>query len=174
MIGIAGADEKCEWLLNELKFDAALNYKSPSFKEELAAATPDFVDVYWDNVGGALLDAMLERAAKNARFVLCGANSEYNPERKQTVGVQNLAHAIAQRITLKGMLILDHKANFPRAREEMSRWIEEGKIKSRVAMVRGGLKEVEAGHAMMYRGDHIGKALLEVKPLSEESSAELA
>ncbi|KAI1140550.1 hypothetical protein F5Y05DRAFT_378805 [Hypoxylon sp. FL0543] len=168
VVGIAGSDEKCAWLRNDLGFDAALNYKSPSFREDLKAATPDFVDVYWDNVGGELLDAVLERAAKYARFVLCGAISGYNSETKQTVGVRNLIHAITQRVTLKGLLIFDHEAEIPRARAELSRWIEEGKLKSRVTVVRGGLREVEAGIAMLYSGGNIGKTILEVKPLDDE------
>lgn len=168
VVGIAGTDEKCAWLRDDMGFDAALNYKSPSFKEELAAATPDFVDMYWDNVGGELLDAVLERAAKGARFVLCGAISGYNSETKQTAGVRNLTYAITQRVTLKGFIVFDHLAGIPRAREEISRWIEEGKLKSRVTIVRGGLKEVEAGIAMLYRGGNIGKTLLEVKSPGDE------
>ncbi|KAI1075490.1 NAD(P)-binding protein [Whalleya microplaca] len=168
VVGIAGTDEKCAWIKDDLKFDAALNYKSPSFREELASATPDFVDIYWDNVGGELLDAVLYRAAKYARFVLCGAISGYNSETKQTAGVRNLTYAITQRVTLKGLLIFDHLAEVPRAREELSRWIEEGKLKSRVTLVRGGLREVDAGIAMLYSGGNIGKALLEVKPPGDE------
>ncbi|KAI1771220.1 NADP-dependent leukotriene B4 12-hydroxydehydrogenase [Hypoxylon cercidicola] len=124
--------------------------------------------MYWDNVGGELLGAMLERAAKCARFVLCGAIIGYNSETKQMVGVCNLTYAVTQRVTLKGLLILDHLAGIPRVREELSRLTEEGKLKSRVTMGRGGLKKVEVGIAMLFSGGNIGKALLEVKPPSDE------
>ncbi|KAI1124978.1 NAD(P)-binding protein [Nemania abortiva] len=167
VIGITGTEDKCAWLRDELKFDVALNYKSPLFEEDLEAATPDFVDVYWDNVGGDLLDMVLERAAKFSRFVLCGAISGYNSTSKRTAGVHNLVHAITQRVTLKGLIIYDHLAEIPQARKELSRWITEGKLKSHVTIVRGGLKEVEAGIAMLFRGENIGKALLEVKAPNE-------
>ncbi|KAI1761170.1 hypothetical protein GGR53DRAFT_469613 [Hypoxylon sp. FL1150] len=115
-------DEKRAWLMNDLKFDAALNYKSQSVKEEeLAAATPHR---HWR--------AQLQRQADNVR-------------------VRNLHYAIAQRATLKGLIIFDHMAESPRVREEISRKIE-GKLKSRMTMVRGGLKADEAGLVIKYDG----------------------
>lgn len=167
VVGITSTDEKCAWLKEELGFDAALNYRSPDFEAELEAATPNFVDVYWDGVGGALLDAVLVRAAKFSRFVLCGAISGYNSTNKQTTGVRNLTHAVVQRVKLEGLIIFDHLAGIPHARAELGRWLEEGRLKSRETIIRGGLGQVEAGIAMLFRGGNIGKALLEVKAPSD-------
>lgn len=90
VVGITSSEEKCTWLVDQLGFDAAVNYNSPSFVEDLSAATPNEIDVYWDNVGGQILEAALSRAAKFSRFLLCGGIGEYNTPHEERVGTKHI------------------------------------------------------------------------------------
>lgn len=90
VVGITSSEEKCTWLVDQLGFDAAVSHNSPSFIEDLSAATPDEIDVYWDNVGGRILEAALSRAAKFSRFVLCGGIGEYNTPHEERVGTKHI------------------------------------------------------------------------------------
>lgn len=143
VVGIAGSDEKCEWLRSELGFDAALNYKKESFRKDLAEATPDFIDVYWDNVGGEILEAALNRAKFRARFVMCGSISGYNAAGKETAGIRNLSQVVAQRIRMEGFIVFDFASDYPRASEEIAQWLAEGKIKRKETIVKGGIEKAE-------------------------------
>lgn len=175
VVGIAGTDEKCRWLTEELGFDAAVNYKSATFAKDLAAATPDFVDVYWDNVGGAVLDAVLPRAAQRARFVMCGSISGYNNPGKGAAGggVRNLWALTAQRVRMEGFIIFDYASEFAAARAEIAQWLAEGKIKRKETVIKGGLQEADKAILKLFDGSNMGKLLVEVKPFEVGGSSKL-
>ncbi|TGJ82446.1 hypothetical protein E0Z10_g6325 [Xylaria hypoxylon] len=172
VIGIAGSDDKCEWLINELGFDVALNYKKDSFKKDLAAATPDYIDVYWDNVGGEILEAALSRAKKNARFVMCGSISGYNGS-KDGKGIRNLSIVVAQRIRMEGFIVFDFAEDYPLARKEIAGWLAEGKLKRKEMIVKGGLEKAEYAIKNLFEGNNTGKLLVEIKSPNEVRGAKL-
>lgn len=173
VVGIAGSDDKCEWLVKELGFDAALNYKSESFKKDFEAATPDFIDVFWDNVGGEILEIALGRAKQHARFVMCGAISGYNTEGKETQGIRNLFHIIAQRIRMEGFIVFDYVSDFPRAKKEIAEWLSQGKLKRKETIVTGGLEKAEFAIRDLFEGKNTGKLLVEVKSPEQVRGAKL-
>ncbi|KAI0862266.1 hypothetical protein F4860DRAFT_122389 [Xylaria cubensis] len=173
VVGIAGSDEKCAWLKNELGFDEALNYKKESFKKDLEKATPDFVDVYWDNVGGEILEAALNRAKFRSRFVMCGSISGYNEPGKESKGIRNLFHVVAQRIHMEGFIVFDFQDDYPKAREELGQWLAEGKIKRKETIVKGGIEKAEFAIRDLFEGKNTGKLLVEVKSLDEVRGAKL-
>lgn len=163
VIGLTGSDQKCDWLRNEVGFDVALNYKSPTFVQDLEAATPDEVDVYWDNIGGKLLDTMLIRAAKKSRFVICGGISEYNIPPEQRWGVRNIIELGKKRMRMEGFVVLDHAQEMPQVRAELFKWVEQGKLKVFNHILKGGIKEAENALVKMFEGENCGKLSLEVK-----------
>ncbi|KAI6080863.1 NAD(P)-binding protein, partial [Hypoxylon rubiginosum] len=163
VVGIAGTDEKCEMLTRELGFDVALNYKSPTFKEDFVKATPNFIDVYWDNVGGEILEMALDQAALNSRFVMCGSISGYNNEGHKSAGIRNLFRLTLQRVRMEGFVIIDFMHELPEARETLGLWIAEGKIKRKETIVKGGLKMAEHAIGDLFTGKNTGKLLVELK-----------
>ncbi|KAI8628131.1 hypothetical protein F5Y19DRAFT_476930 [Xylariaceae sp. FL1651] len=173
VVGIAGSDDKCAWLTKELGFDAALNYKSASFKNDLEAATPDFVDVYWDNVGGEILEQALNRAKLRARFIMCGSISGYNQPGKQSTGIRNLFHVVSQRIRMEGFIVFDFAEDYPRARKEIASWLEQGKLKRKETIVKGGLEKADTAIRDLFEGKNTGKLLVEVKSPDEVRGAKL-
>lgn len=177
VVGIAGGADKCRWLREELGYDDAVDYKAPDFRQRLRAATPDHVNVYFDNVGGEVLDAVLMRAAKGARFVMCGSISGYNdlgkgkdkdaanaPPRR---GIQNLYNVVTQRIRMEGFIVFDYAAEYAAAREEIGAWIADGRLKRKETVVKGGLQEAEKSISLLFEGKNTGKLLVEVKPYEE-------
>ncbi|KAI9430994.1 hypothetical protein H4582DRAFT_1340254 [Lactarius indigo] len=124
VIGIAGSDDKCRWLKEELKIKA-LNYKSPTFQDEFKDAV-GYLDVFFDNVGGEILDLALTRLNKGARITFCGAISQYNaPEPK---GVSTYMNILFQRAKFEGFIVTDYADRFPEAFTHLSKWISEGRI----------------------------------------------
>jgi NADPH-dependent curcumin reductase CurA len=128
VIGIAGTDAKCRWV-ESLGADVCLNYKSSSFKDDLVAATPDFADVYFDNVGGEILDLMFSRMAKFGRIAACGAISNYNNSADKTIGLKNWFEVISMRIEVKGFIVLDYLSHFQEVTEIFQQAIKDGKLK---------------------------------------------
>lgn len=167
VVGIAGSDEKVQWLKEELGFDDALNYKDPDFKKKFKEATPKFIDVFWDNVGGEQLNMALGRAAKFARFVMCGGISQYNTRKLQ--GPPNIINVIPQRVKMQGFIVFDHTADFPKARKELAQWMSEGKLRRQETIVKGGLRSAEQALVDLYKGVNKGKLLVEVKNPDERS-----
>ncbi|KAG7134340.1 putative NADP-dependent oxidoreductase YfmJ like protein [Verticillium longisporum] len=161
VIGIAGSDDKCKWLTDDLGFDVAINYKDPDFRKKFKEATPNFVDVYFDNVGGAVLEAALDRAKEHARFVICGAISQYNTS--TPAGPRNYTQIITMRIKMQGFIVLDFAKEFPQARKELAQWLDEGKIKRKDTIVQGGLKVAEQALVDLYNGINTGKMIVEIK-----------
>lgn len=127
VIGIAGSDEKCEWV-KSLGADVCLNYKSSSFAADLRKATPDYVNVYFDNVGGEILDLMLTRMARNGRIAACGAISNYNSSGDAITGLKNWFEVITMRLEIKGFIVLDFADKFGQDLETFKKAISEGKL----------------------------------------------
>ncbi|EWC46183.1 hypothetical protein DRE_04561 [Drechslerella stenobrocha 248] len=165
VIGIAGGKDKCDFLTSSLGFDAAVDYKDPNWRQRLRELTPKYIDVYFDNVGGDILDACLARAAKDSRFVICGAISQYNAATPK--GPANILNVISQRITLKGFIVMDYADRYDEARKVLAKWLTEGKLQRKEHIVTGGLEKAPAALVDLYAGGNTGKMLVEIAPLSE-------
>ncbi|KAH0529292.1 hypothetical protein TsFJ059_004059 [Trichoderma semiorbis] len=168
VVGIAGSADKCKRLVEELGFDVALNYKDADFKEKFKEATPKYIDVYFDNVGGEILNMCLARAKEHARFVMCGGISQYNSANPE--GPSNISRVISMRIKMQGFIVFDHIKDYGKARQELSQWVSEGKIKKTEHILPGGLQVAEQGLVDLYKGSNTGKLLVEVKNPKENPS----
>ena len=159
-IGIAGGKEKCDFLVRELGFDAAIDYKSEDVKKALKQHCPQGVDVYFDNVGGEILDIVLTQLARNARIVICGAISQYN----STTGVRgpaNYMSLLVNRASMTGMVVFDYAARYGEAMREMAQWIAAGKLKTREDIVEG-LETFPETLLKLFKGENTGKLVLKV------------
>ncbi|KAK0725459.1 hypothetical protein B0H67DRAFT_481832 [Lasiosphaeris hirsuta] len=161
VIGTAGSEEKVGWLKEELGLDVALNYKDPDFQKKFKEATPDLIDVFFDNVGGEQLDMALARANKFSRFVICGGISQYNKTEPQ--GPKNFLNVITQRIHIEGFIVLDYATEFGTALEQLAQWLAEGKIQRKETIVKGGIKAAEEALVSLFTGQNTGKLMIEVK-----------
>ncbi|KAK4098727.1 NAD(P)-binding protein [Parathielavia hyrcaniae] len=168
VVGTAGSEEKCRWLTEELGLDVALNYKDPDFKEKFRAATPNYIDVFFDNVGGEQLEMAMGRANKFARFVMCGGISQYNAETKSGP-TRNFFNIISQRIKMQGFIVFDYVDEYGPALKQLAQWLGEGKIKRKETIVRGGVAAAEEAFQQLFRGGNIGKLMVEVKNPEEVS-----
>jgi NADPH-dependent curcumin reductase len=160
VIGIAGGAEKCRRLLEEYGFDGAVDYKNDKVGKKLRELCPNGIDIFFDNVGGEILDAALARLAMRGRVVLCGAISRYN-DAAQAPGPKNYVNLLSQRGRMEGFIVLDY---FPRAAEAaaaISRWMKEGRFKDRVD-VQEGLENAPATLARLFSGENRGKQLLRI------------
>lgn len=158
-IGIAGGAEKCGWLTDELGLDAAIDYKSEDLAARLAALTPDRVDVYFDNVGGEILDAVLPRLALRARVVFCGAISQYNAT-SSWAGPRNYRELLYNRASVTGMIVGDLVDRWPEGRKKLAEWVGEGAIKAREQVVAGEIEDFPATMLRLFRGENVGKLVL--------------
>lgn len=165
VLGIAGSDDKCTWL-RELGFDDALNYKDKDFAAKFRKATKPLIDVFFDNVGGEVLDLALSRAKEHARFVMCGGISQYNSRDVQ--GPKNYLMIVAMRIRMEGFVVFDFAKDYPRALKELSQWLGEGKIQRKETIVKGGLGKAEQALVELYKGVNTGKLLVQVKDGGDE------
>ncbi len=159
VVGIAGSAEKCAWLVDELGFDHAINYRDEDVGARLRETCPDGIDVYFDNVGGAILDACLANLAMRARVVLCGAISQYNEDRP--VGPRNYLQLIVKRARMEGFLILDYLDRFPEAQMRMAGWVMEGRIQHREHVV-DGLEHAGEALNLLFSGGNTGKVVVAV------------
>ncbi|KIW42830.1 uncharacterized protein PV06_06341 [Exophiala oligosperma] len=171
VLGIAGSEDKCRWLIEELGFDGALNYKDKEFPKKFRDATKNLIDVYFDNVGGEILDMALGRAKPHARFVMCGGISQYNTSKPQ--GPKNYLMIISMRIRMEGFIVFDYEKEYPRALQDLSQWLSEGKIKRKETVVKGGLVKAEEALRDLYNGINTGKLMVEVKPVTTKINASL-
>jgi NADPH-dependent curcumin reductase CurA len=158
-VGIAGGPEKCAYL-QELGYDAAIDYKATDVAEALREHCPKGIDVYFDNVGGAILDAALARLAMRARVIICGAISQYNAT-GTIVGPSNYLSLLVNRASMTGMIVFDYAARYPEAIAEMAGWMAAGKLTSKEHIVRG-LDTVPATLNKLFSGENQGKLILEV------------
>ncbi|KAJ5449938.1 NADP-dependent oxidoreductase YfmJ [Penicillium daleae] len=171
VVGLAGSREKCDFLVRELGFDAAINYKDADWRKQLKEATPEYIDVFFDNTGGEILDACLARAARDARFVICGAISQYNAAKPQ--GPASFMTVISQRVTMKGFIVFDYAKKYPTALQELASWLSQGKLKRKEHIVPGGIEGAPQALVDLYKGVNTGKMMVEVAPVSEALNAKL-
>jgi len=162
-IGVAGGPEKCRLLREEFGFDGAVDYKSENLTARLKELCPKGIDVFFDNVGGEVLDAALALLAMRARVVICGAISSYNDARPAT-GPKNYLNLIVKRARMEGFLVLDHMARAGEAGAAIAQWMKEGKFKDRVD-VQQGLENAPATLLRLFKGENRGKQLLQIAPL---------
>ena len=160
VIGIAGTDDKCKWLTDDLGFDAAVNYKSRPILDSLKAVCPNGIDVYFDNVGGEILDAALALINLRARIVLCGLISQYNLK-EPAPGPYNFGNILTRRGRLEGFIVLDYAKRFPEALPELRRWMSDGRLKYRVDVVEG-LENAPEAINRLFDGSNIGKLVVQV------------
>ncbi|KJK49576.1 NADP-dependent oxidoreductase [Lentzea aerocolonigenes] len=160
VIGSAGSPEKVKYLTEELGFDAAFNYKDGPVAEQLAAAAPNGIDVYFDNVGGEHLEAAIDSLNINGRITMCGAISQYNADKKPT-GPSNMIQILAKRLTLRGMLVGDHKALQQQFVQEVGAWIASGELKYSETTIEGGARQAPAAFLGLLRGENTGKMLVQ-------------
>ena len=159
-VGIAGGERKCSWLVDELGFDAAIDYKGGDVRKGLKEECPDGIDVYWDNVGGEILDAALARLATRARVVLCGAISMYN-EDSPPPGPSNYINLLGRRARMEGFLVFDYFDRIPEAMAELVPLVQSGKLRWRED-IRDGLDSAPAALRDLFTGENDGKLLVRV------------
>ncbi len=160
VVGTAGTDEKCAWVKDELGFDDCINYKTEDVGARLDAACPKGIDVYFDNVGGEILQLALARLRQGARIALCGGISGYN-ELDPPPGPNNLMNLILNRARMEGFLVLDYVSRFPEAMAQMGAWLAEGKVNNRATVVDGLENTVEA-FQRLFDGGNTGKLIVRV------------
>ena len=157
VVGSAGSAAKVQWLWDVAGVDEALNYKeAASLIEELGRLCPDGIDVYFENVGGAHLEAALEHMNPFGRLALCGMISQYN---QAAPGPSNLTHAVRKRLTLQGFIVSDHPDRQPQFHADMTAWIQAGKLKWEETIV-DGLENTPKAFIGLFTGDNIGKMLV--------------
>ena len=157
-VGTAGSEEKCRYLVEELGFDAALNYKSDTFYQQLREVTPDRIDVIFDNVGGPLLDTLIRRLGMRGRIVVCGATSQYNND--VIYGPSNYLALATMRARMEGFIIFDYEDRYAEAREEMIGWMKTGQLKFRENILDGGIADYPGILHRLYEGENIGKMMM--------------
>lgn len=160
-VGIAGSEEKCEWITGELGFASAINYKrTEDLGAEIARRCPDGVDIFFDNVGGETLNTALSFINVGARVVICGAISTYN-DTEPAPGPQNYIHLLVKRARMEGFIILDHQDRYPSMLLELASWLAAGRIRHREHIIRG-LENAPAALNRLWDGTHRGKLMIEV------------
>ncbi|MGE0132182.1 MAG: NADP-dependent oxidoreductase [Blastocatellales bacterium] len=160
VVGIAGSDEKCKWIVDELGFDAAINYKTENIREGLKRTCPNGIDIYFENVGGETLDAVLAMINLRARISVCGMISQYNAT-APTPGPYNLINILSRRAKMQGFIVTDYMPRASEAIPELIKWYMEGKLKYRVDVVEG-LKEAPRALNKLFDGSNQGKLIIKV------------
>ena len=156
-VGIAGGADKCRWLVEEVGFDAAIDYKSADLRAELKAHAPDGVDVFFDNVGGATLEAALNRLSHGARIVLCGAVSQYNDTPR---GPANYMQLLVARASMTGFVIFDYADRYPEGIAQLAKWLDSGELQSHDQIERGDIGDFPATLLKLFGGGNTGKLIL--------------
>ena len=159
-VGIAGGPEKCDYVVRELGFDACVDYKAGDVKKQLRQHAPAGVDVYFDNVGGDILDAVLTQIRRNARIVICGAISQYN-NTTPIKGPSNYLSLLVNRARMEGMVVFDWAPRYGEAVKQMGEWLREGRLKSREDIV-DGIEHFPETLLKLFTGENVGKLLLRV------------
>lgn len=158
-VGIAGGPDKCRFVVEQLGFDACLDYKAGNLREALEAATPQGIDVYFDNVGGEILDTVLPRMNNFARLPLCGLISQYNAT--EAYGVKNFRVILVRRIKVQGFIVFDFAERHAAARTDLALWLAEGKLRHHETVAEG-LRAAPAAFLGMLRGANLGKQLVKL------------
>ncbi|AXT55500.1 NADP-dependent oxidoreductase [Aquimarina sp. AD1] len=160
VIGIAGGKEKCNYIKDVLGFDAAIDYKSGDIYEAIKNECPKGIDVYFDNVGGEILDAALSRLRMQARIVICGAISQYN-NMEDMRGPKNYLSLLVNRATMQGMVVMDYAKDYGKAAREMGGWLAQGKLKSKEDIY-NGIENFHETFLRLFSGNKMGKLVLKV------------
>ncbi len=161
VVGIAGGPEKCGYVTGELGFDAAVDYKKGDVGGQLDATCPDGIDVYFENVGGEILDAVLARMNTFGRIPVCGLISAYNATEPQP-GPYNFRAILTSRLTVRGFIVFDFVKRIPEAIEQLGRWHAEGKLKMREDVREGGIEAFVPTLNELYTGGNNGKLVLKL------------
>jgi NADPH-dependent curcumin reductase CurA len=161
VVGFAGTDDKCQWLL-DLGFDAAINYKAADLGEEIRRTCPQGVDVYFDNVGGEILDTVLRSINLKARVVICGAISQYNAT-EVVPGPSNYLSLLVNRARMEGFIVFDFQKRYHEAQAELGKWLAEGKIQFRSDIV-DGLENAPQALLRLFNGGNTGKLMVRIAP----------
>ena len=160
VIGIAGGKEKCQYLIDTLGFDGAIDYKNDDISEKLKEYFPKGIDVYFDNVGGDILEFALSRLALHARIVICGAISQYN-NTKPVKGPSNYLALLVNRASMKGMVVFDYAKDYQQASQQLGIWMQQGKLISREDVYEG-IDNFHETFLRLFSGEKTGKLVLKV------------
>lgn len=160
VIGIAGGEAKCRLVVDEFGFDAAIDYQEEDIRKALREHAPDGVDVYFDNVGGDILDAVLLRLARGARIVVCGAISQYNST--QPKGPANYLSLLVNRASMTGIVVFDYADRYGEGIAQLAKWRAEGWLTSLEDVVSGSVAEFPETLMRLFRGDNRGKLVLKI------------
>lgn len=160
VVGIAGGAAKCKYITEELGFDAAIDYKNENVYKGIKTHCPDGVDVYFDNVGGGILDAALACINYKARIAICGAISQYN-DRANTHGPKNYLSLLVNRAKMEGFVVIDYVQDYKKAAAEMAQWIMAGKLKEK-HQIEEGIENFYSTFLKLFSGDKKGKLILKV------------
>lgn len=160
VIGVAGGPDKCRWLVEELGFDAAVDYKAGHVRQQIKDLAPNGIDVLWDNVGGAVFNDLLSQLALHARVVVCGGISRYELG-QMPAGPENYFNLIFKRAAMEGFIVLDYMAEYPWARERLAGWIREGRLRYRED-IQQGLENAPRTLMRLFAGENFGKQLLKI------------
>ena len=160
VVGIAGGPTKCEWVVKELGFDAYIDYKNGDVREGLKTHCPDGVDIYFDNVGGEILDHVLACLRRHARIIICGAISQYNAT-SAVQGPKNYLSLLVNRARMQGMVVFDYLDRYPEAIAELSGYLADGRMRSREDVV-VGLQTFPESLVKLFTGENFGKLVLQV------------
>ena len=160
VIGIAGGNEKCKYVKEQLGFDEVIDYKNDNIYSSLKKYCPEGIDVYFDNVGGEILDAALAKLRMNARIVICGAISQYN-NTSRTKGPSNYLSLLVNRATMKGMVVFDYKNDYPMAINQISEWFNQGKLISNESIFEG-IDNFYETFLKLFNGNKRGKLILKL------------
>src|SRR3989475_3823517 len=158
VVGIAGSDEKCSWLTKDLGFDVAINYKQSGWKEKLAGATPNGIDINFENVGGEIMHAVLDRMNLFGRVVLCGLISGYT---RGDPGLESFGTVLVKRLRVQGFIVIDFASRFMEAATQLGQWKMFGKLKDRETIVEGLEKAPDAIN-MLFTGGNTGKLIVKI------------
>lgn len=171
VVGIAGGPEKCRWLTEEAKLDAAIDYKNENLGERLQELFPHGIDLYFDNVGGETLDTVLQHLALHARIVLCGAISQYNIPKADLYGLKNTKLLVEKRATMHGFLVLDYMNRSTEALLALNDWIESKQMVLKIDE-QNGFENIPSTLDRLFCGANMGKQLLKLSdpPLAKNSS----
>jgi len=170
VVGIAGGPAKCEWVVKELGFDACIDYKAAAphgverwdaVREGLKQHCPKGVDIYFDNVGGDILDAVLARINRKARVIICGAISQYN-NTTAVAGPKNYLSLLVNRARMEGIVVFDYADRYPQAIAEMAGYLKDGRMKSKEDVVAGGVQAFPAALLKLFSGENFGKLVLQL------------
>lgn len=160
-VGVVGSTEKARYIVDELGYDAAINYRtSDNLRRDIRVAAPDGVNVYFDNVGGPVTDAVFENLAQRARIVICGQISQYNST-KQEMGPRNLSRILVTRSRIEGFIVFDYAERYPQGLKDLAMWLASGEIKYKEDIVQG-LENAPAAFIGLLEGKNFGKLLVQI------------